>query len=533
MLFSAQKISYQQTNAFTKIPLAYTSGADALKPFYSFEPTIDGIIEAIEQKKTQNVNRKLLVSELERQYQSIEATEAVKSNIQSLLSEDTFTVCTAHQPNLFTGPVYFIYKILHAIKLSAALKDQLPEYNFVPVYYMGSEDADFAELNHTYVNGYKLEWKKAQTGAVGRMLVDKTLVQLINEMKGQLMIEPHGAALIELLRKCYTEGKNIQTATFELVNALFGSYGLIVLIPDSADFKRTMIPVFEDDLFRQTPSAIVAETSKKLEQHYYVQAHPRDINLFYFKDNIRERIIKTGDRFLVNNTDIHFTEESLRQELQQHPERFSPNVILRGLFQETILPNLAFIGGGGELGYWLQLKALFHHYNVVFPVLLLRNSFLIIEKKWQQLVDKLQLTTEQIFQPPLQLLDLIIEREGKTPRLDGELSKVKALYEQINETASNIDVTLAQHVTALQVKALKQLQNLEKKMNRAERKKHEAEENQVNKLKNHLFPNNGLQERVENFSSFYAKWGSGFIDALYENSLSLEQEFVVLNEMEN
>ena len=253
-MFAAQHIPYNQANAFTRIVLDYLSGAEDLRPFYSHPVSIDGFKKAIKQRSEYPTNREVLVQALLRQYNGIETKEVVKKNIQSLLSTNSFTVCTAHQPNLFTGPLYFIYKILHTIRLAEFLKRELPEYNFVPVYYMGSEDADFAELNHTYVNGKKIEWNKLQTGAVGRMVVDKTLVQLVNELEGQLAVEPYGNEIIGMLRRCYTNGRTIQEATFELVNHLYGEYGLVVLIPDNPVLKAQMKKVFEDDLFQNTSS---------------------------------------------------------------------------------------------------------------------------------------------------------------------------------------------------------------------------------------------------------------------------------------
>lgn len=529
-MFIPHRIPYYQTNSFTKIVIDYLQSSEQLKPFYNYPPTIEGIAKTIEQKKKQGVDRRLLVEELNKQYARVAVNTTVKKNIELLADENCFTVCTAHQPNLFTGPLYFMYKILHAIKLCGFLREKFPNYSFVPVYYMGSEDADFAELNHTYVEGKKIEWKKKQTGAVGRMLVDNTLVQLIDELQNQLYAAAHVAEVIEVLKRCYTEGKTIQEATFEIVHALYGNYGLVVLIPDNANLKRQMLPVFRDDIFQQTSSSIVEKTSALLEQHYKVQANPREINLFYLKDDIRERIIRQGEKFVIHNTEISFTEEELHKELESHPERFSPNVILRGLYQDTILPNIAFIGGGGELAYWLQLKDLFTRYNVAFPVLVLRNSFLIIEKQWKAQLDKLGLNTPDVFRSEFDLLNLVIEKQGKKPQLNGELTRVTEVYAQLDELASGIDKTLSQHIAALKARTIKQLHALEKKLMRAERKKHEVLQNKIARLKQMLFPLNGLQERVENFSSFHAKWGRSFIDGIFEHSPGLEQEFVVLEE---
>jgi bacillithiol biosynthesis cysteine-adding enzyme BshC len=530
-MFLTEHLPYNQTNAFSKIALDYLSGAQELKPFYSSLPTVQGIEETIQRKKNQPVNRQVLVDVLKEQYQKLTATEAVKKNLDSLLNENTFTVCTAHQPNLFTGPLYFVYKVLHTIKLAAFLKEQLPHYHFVPVYYMGSEDADFAELNHTYVDGKKLEWKKEQKGAVGRMIVDQTLIQLINELEGQLSNEAHGREVIDLLRRCYSEGRTIQAATFELVNQLYGQWGLIVLIPDNAALKAQMIKVFEDDLFNNTSSQIVESTSEKLAECYTVQANPREINLFYLKDSIRERIEEKDGRYSILNTSLSFTKDEIKKELQEYSERFSPNVILRGVYQETILPNLVFIGGGGEMAYWLQLKALFENYKVVYPVLLLRNSFLIVEEKWNEKINKLDLCVSDLFKDENELMREIVKKNSENKiELNGNFEKAEAFYEQIRIQAEAIDKTLSQYVISIKTRSLKDLEELEKKMLRAEKRKFEEQQRQLQKIKEVLFPNEGLQERVENFSWFYAKWGRSFIEELYKNSLALEQEFCILIE---
>jgi bacillithiol biosynthesis cysteine-adding enzyme BshC len=534
MLFSAHQLPYQQTGVFTKIVLDYLEGSPNLQPFYSFRPTLEGIQKAIQQKKSQVIDRSLLVGVLQSQYAAVTPSEQVNNSIQALLSENTFTVCTAHQPNLLTGPLYFIYKILHTIKLANYLKQQFPEHNFVPVYYMGSEDADLAELNHFYVDGKKYEWQTKQTGAVGRMKVDDLLIKIIDELEGQLAHYPFGSEMLETIRKSFQKGVTIQEATFLLIHQLFADYGLVVLIPDNAQLKRCMLPVFHDDLFHQIPSSIVAETSEKILQQYDAQAHPREINLFYLKDNIRERIIRNGDKFLIQNTSITFSAGEIEKELIDHPERFSPNVILRGLFQETVLPNIAFIGGGGELAYWLQLKGLFDHNKTCFPVLVLRNSFLIIEAKWMRNIEKLAFSIEDIFKPDDTLLNSLVRRAStQNLSLNGSFSRAEEVYEEIKQQAITIDTTLGAHVAAIKAKSLKLLKELEKKMLRAEKKKFEAEKRQINAFKSQLFPNNGLQERHDNITYWYTVYGKELIQELYNYSLGLEQQFTVMTSSSN
>ncbi|MBS1620244.1 MAG: bacillithiol biosynthesis cysteine-adding enzyme BshC [Bacteroidetes bacterium] len=529
---NAIRIPYRQTGFFTRTALDYIDQADALKSFFVHPPSLQGIQKAIEARKRHKVDRETLVRHLKSQYQSVSSAKAVHENIEALLSADTFTVTTAHQPNIFTGPLYFIYKILHAIRLSEHLKKLMPEYRFIPVYYMGSEDADLDELGHIHLDGQKIEWNTKQTGAVGRMKIDKEFIQIISRIVGCLSVLPFGEEILSLVKKAYRENVSVQDATFYFVNELFAEYGLIVLVADDASLKKPMTGVFEDDLMNQKPSRIVEGTAKELQAAgYKVQAHPREINLFYLKDNLRERIVEKNSQFAIHNSQLQFSKEQMLEELEKHPERFSPNVILRGLFQETILPNLVFIGGGGELAYWLQLKDLFQQYSVPFPVLLLRNSFLVVEKKWQDKIQKLGFTSEDIFSKEEELLNRLVKREIiNDVGLNGTYTETGQIYDSVKKQATAIDKTLSAHVDALKTQALHRLHELEKKIFRSAKRKFTDQQRMIESVKGKLFPLDSLQERQDNFLSYYAKWGKDFLKELYKNSLTTEQEFVVLSE---
>lgn len=482
-------------------------------------------------RKKFNTNRNLLVEQLEKQYLALEASGKVKDNIAALKKENTFTICTAHQPNIFTGHLYFIYKIVHTIKLADALNREISGNKFVPVFYVGSEDADLEELGEVFIHGEKHKWDTKQTGAVGRMKVDDALLKMFKAIQGELSVEPFGKDIVSMVQECYVKDMTVQEACFHLVNKLFGDYGLIVLLPDNAELKNQMLAVFEDDLFSSTPSAIVNKTSGQLALHYKVQAHPREINLFYLKDNIRNRIVQYKEIYTVHDTDIKFTKEELKTELAQHPERFSPNVILRALYQEMILPNLAFIGGGGELAYWLELQQMFRHYKVPYPVLILRNSFLLINEKTNALINKLSFTPGDLFKPEEELVKVIVRKNSSHQlSLQKEKEQVASLYKEMQTSVKKIDGTLVKHVEALQVKLLKTLDRLETKLLRAEKRKFEAQRNQIKKIRSVLFPHNSLQERIDNFMPFYARWGDEFIKLVYDNSLTFEQEFCIITE---
>lgn len=525
-------ISYNDTGFYSKLVLDYLSQDEKLKPFYNAFPAKDAIQQAIGQQQKYATDRKLLVTVLEEQYSNSTISEKVAANIQLLQQPTTFTIVTAHQPNIFTGPLYFIYKILHAIKIAEDCKAWFPNYDFVPVYYMGSEDADLDELGQISINGEAIVWDTKQTGAVGRMQIDKSFLKLIQSIEGEMGVLPFGNAIVLKIKEFYKEGASVQDATQQFVNYLFGDYGLIVLIPDAAALKSVAIKVFKDELLNRRSSGMVEETAKELDEAgYKVQAHGRDINLFYLTDAGRNRIEYDSDKWSVVDAHIVFTETELLRELETHPERFSPNVILRPLFQEMVLPNLVFVGGGGELAYWIQLKKIFDYYQVPYPLLVLRNSFLFVNEKQKALAQKQGLGLIDLFKPLHDIKNEWISKHSTQNLEVGDaLASIKKSYDQLKGQALPIDNTLVTHIETLEQATVKRIEVLQKKMLRAEKRNHANAMNQLDKLKSTLFPNNSLQERVENFIPFYAQYGKAFIEMLYNYSLSLEQQFRILEE---
>jgi len=364
MNFVSARLPYRQTDCFTKIILDYLDHAESLKPFYDHRPSLQGIQKAITGRQRVSTNRKILVEELKKQYSDVQQDTAVKKSIEALLSENTFTITTAHQPNIFTGPLYFIYKILHAIKLSEHCKASLPQYNFVPVFYMGSEDADLDELGHFYLNGEKVTWNTKQTGAVGRMKVDKELLKLIAQLEGQLSVLAYGGEIISIIKDCYREGVLIQDATCQLINTLFGEYGVIVLIPDNASLKKQAERIFKDDLLNETAAALVEQTAEKLQATgYKLQANPREINLFYLKDDIRDRIVKVNGKFITHDspkvrqdsvgessrTRFAFDEKGILSELEQYPDRLVQMLFCVVFTRSSFCPTFFTLVGEGRL----------------------------------------------------------------------------------------------------------------------------------------------------------------------------------------
>ncbi len=524
----AKYISYEETQAFSKLVLDYVQDHAFLRPFYSYRPDLKGLEQAF-QNRQMTGSRETLVQVLKEQYQSLEPNKAVLQHIDLLANEQTFTVTTGHQLNLFTGPLYFIYKIVSTINLAIELKIAYPDKNFVPVYWMATEDHDFEEINHVHVEEKHISWIQQTNGATGR-LPTKTVAAALMAYKGYLGISPNGQKMARMVDEAYAQHECLSDATRALVNGLFENYGLVIIDADHPSLKKQFAQVIQEDIIGQHSAKCLNSTSEALEKAgYKTQVSGRDINFFYLKENIRERIVFKNGKYLVHQTDIHFTEEELLSEITAHPERFSPNVIMRPLYQETILPNIAYIGGGAEVSYWMQLKGIFDHYGIDFPTLLLRNSALVIDKRSAENLHKLGFHYEDIFLPTEELQGLWIRRNSEEVlSLSNEIRTVQAVFDQIKLNAFKIDKTLENSTESTKIRATRLLERLEKKLFKAEKRRHQTSLQQIENVKKRLFPQQTLQERVVNIAPMYVAYGDDFISSLIENFDPLGGDFTLL-----
>ena len=539
MKYTATSIPYSATGVFSSLVNDYISGNGTARDYVPYTPNLEGIKKAIQQRKFSAIQRQTLVSVLENQYQvlgtikeekNIAAFEKVQANIGLLKNDNCFAVTTAHQPNLFTGPLYFFYKIIHVIKLAAELKAQFPENDFVPVYYMGSEDADLAEVGSYSIDGAKHQWKTKQTGAIGRMLVDDHLLQLLQNLKGYWTVKPDGKEALAIIKAAYKKGNTINESTLQIVHLFFGQYGLVVVQPDDAKLKSHFVEVMQKELTTQFSHTAIQPTLKSLSENYHVQSEGRAINLFYLKDATRNRIEKNGELFSVVDTNIQFTQAEIIQELQAHPDRFSPNVILRGAYQETIIPSVVFVGGGGELAYWMELKNVFDQSGVNYPVIILRNSFLFINDKQAKQWASLEFNSESLFNsiPDLELA-FVKKQSVENLALTEHIASLTDLYKVIQQDVIKIDSSLGDHALNLSAQAQKKLALLEKKMIRAEKRKQHTSLARIHNIKSELFPDNNLQERVENFSNWVGDFGWNWVEAILNNSNSVDASFTIVH----
>ena len=526
-------LPFKKTGYFSDLICDYLDEKEELKPFYNRFPDLKSFAGQIEEKAKHfpDANRDILYQSLNSQYTGFTTSKKTQDHIKQLKEPITFTVTTGHQLNLFTGPLYFLYKIVSTINLAKALKKEYPKYNFVPVYWMATEDHDFDEINYFNFGGRKLQWNKSASGAVGHLSTDG-LEEVFEAFTTGLGNSNNAQTLKELFTKAYLEHDTLTDATRYLANALFGAYGLVIVDGDDTALKSLMIPYAKKDIFEELSFAEVSESArnlKKVSDTYGIQVNPREINYFYLIAGVRERIIKRDDRYVVNDTDISWSKSELQKELEEFPQRFSPNVIARPLYQEVILPNLCYIGGGGEIAYWLELKAMFEAMQVPFPVLLVRNSALVVSKKQGGKLKKLDLAAKDLF---LKQNSFINKKIREISNIDIDFSPQKALLEEqfkaMYDLAEQTDPSFLGAVKAQEVKQKNGLNHLEKRLLKAQKRKLKDQVRRMTEIQNELFPGQSLQERNQNFSELYLEHGESLIPQLLETLNPLELQFSIL-----
>jgi bacillithiol biosynthesis cysteine-adding enzyme BshC len=528
-----ESISFKKTGYFSSLICDYVEEAEVLKPFYNRFPKLENFRKQIEEKHASfnMFSRSILVDSLKEQYAQIETSDTTAQNIESLKQENTFTITTGHQLNIFTGPLYFLYKIVSTINLTTELNNAYPDYNFVPVYWMATEDHDFEEINYFNFKGKKVHWNKATSGAVGALLTSG-LESVFEFFSKDLGVGKHAEFLKDLFAESYLKHDNLADATRYLTNALFSEYGLVIIDANKKELKQQFAPFIKDELLNEMSFKLVSKVNdaiNALPGNTKIQVNPREINLFYLNENLRERIVFENEFYTVVNTDITWTKEALLKEVDNYPERFSPNVIMRPLYQEVILPNLCYIGGGGELAYWFQLKAFFNEVKVPFPIMLLRNSVLIQSVQQQKKLKNLNISNEDVF---LKREVFINKKVKEISNIEIDFSAQKKhltqQFEDLYQLAEQTDKTFVSAVKAQEVKQLKGLENLEKRLLKAQKRKLQDQVSRMTVLQNELFPNNSLQERTTNFSEFYMEYGEELIPQLIENLNPLSSEFLIL-----
>ncbi|SDI01402.1 bacillithiol biosynthesis cysteine-adding enzyme BshC [Chryseobacterium taeanense] len=521
------KISFQDIESIPQLIKDFLN--QKIEGFEEYTFSLDHFKKQLHQKQNSftSAQREILAEALEDQLSGLKFSLSQRQNLNDLKLQNTFTITTGHQLNLFSGPVFFVYKILQAIKTCSYLKEKFPEFNFVPVYWMASEDHDFAEINHFKTENNYYEINEKSGGAVGRIQITDTF--FISEFEKEFKDFVFGTELILMLKEAYKAGNTLTEAIRILVNRLFSDFGLLMVDGDSKELKKQIKDTFKDELLNFTLQKTSKEKVEFLTEKYgKVQVNPREINLFYLTDT-RDRIDFYGNKYIIVDKNIQFTQEEILDELEKHPEKFSPNALMRPVYQETILPNLAYIGGNAEIMYWLELKDYFTEINLPFPILIPRNSMLFLKEKTLGKIEKLQLKIEDFFKNFTAITNAkILDNNEILSLLQDKENKLIHQFSELKKAAETTEKSFGNMVKAEEIRQLKSFKRMKKRLLHAEKIKQNELLERLENLFLEVHPSKNWQERVYNFSVFFADHGYFWLANCLEEMEIEESKLIIL-----
>lgn len=496
--------SFDEFDFGTKLIQDLVNQKDAVKTFVTDFYQPQNVEKIIKSKSFTSKQRELLVVVLNEQNKDLDLSVKSKSNIDSLNQNNVFTITTGHQLNLLTGPLFSIYKIAQIISISEGLNKQYPQQKFVPVFWMASEDHDFEEINHLHLFGKKISWQNTEQKDViaGKMKLTQ-LHAVLDEIESMYQ-NVELKSKLKNLTKFYLESSNLADATRKLINHLFGEFGLVILDGNDKKLKQNFKSVLLKEVQEELAFKAVSETNRNLKKNgYHEQVFVRNCNLFFIhEEGKRERIVKENDQFTFQNKSHSLVE--IEKLIESNPEKFSPNALLRPVYQESVLPNLVYVGGGGEISYWLQLKNIFDKLGMTFPLLRVRDSIMILNQKQESELNDLNLSVKELNQNVDVLTKkMTLSKSADKLTLSEEQKTITQVKNDVLAKSNSVDKNLSSMIEAEFSKMISALEKIESKLIKSEKSKDESTGNKIIKLQEKLFPEKHLQERHDNFLPYY------------------------------
>ena len=524
--------------AFSSLFLDYIRDYSSVAQYYSgnFRDDADWR-RCLERVSARTIDRSTITQILSTQNRNFHCGVRTLANIDALLNDNTVAIVTGQQVGLFTGPLYTIYKTLTVLKLVEKLGAKFPDYHFVPVFWLEGEDHDYEEVNSIqFVNStndiaqlkYELKGKDPgkNMGAVGTLAFDENIEQLFTSLESSLMQTEFKPKVLNLFKTAYQKGMTFNKAFVHLMNDLLDDSGLIFLDPNDPDVKKLLIPVFKKDL-EETPKLckLVIDQSAELEKTYHAQIKPKTLNVFLFHEGGRYLLEPKDDGYSLKGTRKTLPKEYIADVLANSPHLLSPNVVLRPLCQDTLLPTAAYVGGPSEIAYFAQLKPLYEEFGIPEPIIYPRASISIVEEKVEKVMTRFH----------IELSDLLRDTELIKQRIAEEISDVKVeemftntllaienSMGSMNEGIQTIDPTLLGALENAKSKMKSALDVLKEKSIAGQKRRHEVSLRQIDKAALYVYPNGNFQERTINVVYFLNKYGLEFVKWLY-GEMSIEK----------
>ena len=527
-MISKKKIQIEKIDILSNLVKDYSNFDVKIKPFINTFPK--DFLNFSKKRSLSQVIRKDLVSVIKKQYQNTvfykSDLQKVNKNISNLLLTDSQTVTTGHQLNILASPLFLIYKVVNIIALANKLSLTLNR-SVIPIFWMASEDHDFKEIKSCNIFNKSYTWgANYKDQSVASMSTDgiKTILQEISSNTDDF---PNKNELMDAFENIYSDNKNYTNAHRALLTFFFGKYGLLIFDSNDRLLKKHFVSNFKSEFSHQKASLSIKETNSELSKHYKVHLNPMDDNVFYLKKASRIKILRKKNIFKLSDGSKKWTQEELFIELDKYPERFSPNVVLRPLYQEKILPNIVYIGGPSEISYWIQLKKLFDLENQCFPILMLRNFVLNLSKKDVKLLKKYNIKYSELFLSK----DLVLHnymKKNAAVNFNLEIQKIDLILDSIINKSKKVNSGLTVHTEVVLKKIKKDLSRLDRKIINSQKDGHLIAFKKINNLFDDLYFNGKIQERSASYIPYYMKYGSSFFDVLIKKLNPLEKDYVIL-----
>jgi bacillithiol biosynthesis cysteine-adding enzyme BshC len=520
-------IDYRDLPCQTNLFLDYVYDFEKVSQFYTGNfRADDDILNYLKTYNFDRINRADLCEILINQNKN--AAEAIK-NIELLNEPNTFVIVTGQQLGFMGGPLYTIYKIFTAIKLADLMSEKFPDYNFIPLFWMESEDHDFNEINKVKIfdktnNFFTHEYcpigyaSETNLGASGKIIFDSEINIFNNNVFNTLQVTEY-APVIKNLLSIYSEGKTNEDCFKEFMSKFLEGTGLVFLNPNAIEIKKLLKPIFEKELFEfPKTSELIINISAKLEEIYHAQVKARPINLFYHHKKGRFLIEPKGTDYSLKGIRQKFSKTEIIEQLSNTPEVFSPNVILRPICQDFILPTCMYVAGPSEIAYFAQINSIYKYFDMRMPIIYPRASATLIENRFYNILTKFNLG----------LTELSANYTGIQKRVTDNLSDIKIEEEfekailEINNTflnleniTKNIDVTLINNLKTTKEKMEHLVKLYEEKLYNAQKRNHTVALEQLEKVKTNIFPKGNLQERELNLIYYLNKYSNSITDKIY------------------
>lgn len=514
-----------------------------LKYYLPFHFTDSLAYQNIADQLSQRIFPRELVSEvLTEQNKLFQAGEKTFRQIKEFKDSKALVVVGGQQTGLFGGPLYTLYKAITIIKLADFLSTTIKQ-KVIPIFWMASDDHDYAEVNH--INLPNLSGQQIEILAYGQDDNEKIPVSgrrfsVEIEDKIQLLYSylpetEFSSAILERLESAYRQNNSFPLSFGIWMQFILRDFGLIVIDSSDLRFKQSAIPLFRKEIDEESPvsKAVIDQTNDIIKSGYNPQIRLNNglLNLF-FHDPQREIIAISNGELRLKNTDRKFTKSELIQILDKHPEKFSPNAVLRPLYQDTLFPTIAIVLGPSELAYFAQLRKAYESMNVIMPIAFPRTTITLLEPRTERILKKYKLSIQDVFQQKDKMINMLTEQEipkSMFSIIDEEEQRVAQIWTKLVDHFSEFDQNLKKPSEIAKGRSISQFSFLRKKLLQAARQKDEVLRSQILKLMNLTYPKNTPQERVFNLLPFYVRYGDQFINVLFERMDIFNPNHQVIN----